>query len=621
MKRKLLLAALVVAGAVGFKAQAQMSDVTNTYITNAGFETDEAASALNGSQQNTPTGWTISPSSLSNTQWGTANSSTTIQGFATTESPTEGNNYFYFRDNWQNGTDIRVSQNSKAEVPAGNYVIYVDVFTYSSNATQPVYTFTVSDGTTSYVTGNIAANKNAWVTYYFHFKLDAAATLTFSANMTPKAAAGGKHDWLLLDNIKLLKADNPATPVADNTADLYLYNEATAQYLSAGHDWGTHATVDNYGYEVKATLNNGTYTLNTQQHNAYLGSNLYMDGAAANWLFLETEEGSGKYYMTSDGVNYMTSNGAGENVINATTPTAASVWTIVSKADRKSALSSATIANPANATFLIADANFSRNVTSSVWNGTSNNAENKPNLNLAGGNNDNMCAESYRATFSINQTLTDMPIGVYALKAQGFYRREASGNENLPYFYIADQKGTFSAITGSENSMASASTSFSAGSYTINPIYYRLDAVGDIEVGAKLEENQNLWSIWDNFQLQYFGNVTIAEVKLAAFVNAYNEAMGEAQAFTEESMYADAWTALQTAITNNTLDLNDASLTENDLTTATANLEAANTAATAAVNVKTTYDTAVSTINGGTNVDLTSLIVNNGFEQGNTCYL
>ena len=116
--------------------------------------------------------------------------------------------------------------------------------------------------------------------------------------------------------------------------------------------------------------------------------------------------------------------------------------------------------------------------------------------------------------------------------------------------------------------------------------------------------------------MTYYGSeeLTVAAIELAASIKSYNAAMGEATAFTEASMFADAWTALQDAITDNTLDLNDPTLTESALTTATANLVAANTAATAAVNAKTTYDTAVTTIAGETNVDLTSLIVNPSFE-------
>ena len=593
-------------------AWAQMTDVTTTYITNAGFETDEAASDLTGgSTQNTPTGWTISPSPLSNTQWGTANSSTKIQGNSTSQAPSAGDKYFYFRDNWNTDQNISVSQASKAELPAGNYIIYVDVFTYSSNATQPVYSFTVKNGETSIVNGTITANAKEWRSYYYHFKLDAAATLTFSANMTPKAAASGCHDWMLLDNIRLLKANSPQTPIANNTTDLYFKNEKTGQYLSAGHSWGTHATVDNYGYEVTATVSEGVYQLKTQQYNKYLGG-LYMDAGAVDWLFLGTGE-SGKYYLTQDGYNYMTSNGAGAELVNVTSPTDASVWTIISKADRKTALSSATIDVPGDATFLIADANFSRNTTKSVWNGTSKTSDDKTNLNLGGGNNDNFCAESFHAHFSIHQNLTGMPTGVYGLTAQGFYRQDGSGAD-LPYFYLNTEKETFPAKTGSENSMSDASTSFSAGLYTTEPIYVRVED-GNIELGAKLEDNFDLWCIWDNFQLKYYGNVTIAAVKMKASVDAYNAAMTEAQAFTEASMWADGWTALQSAITTNTLDLNDPSLTEEALTTATSNLVTANAAATASVNSKTTYNTAVTTIDGGTNVNLTSLIVNPSFES------
>lgn len=590
-----------------------MTDVTDTYLTNAGFETDVAVSDLT-SATNNPTGWTVSPTDKSYTQWGTANSSTTIQGNSTSQAPSAGDNYFYFRNNWNNNVTFSISQDSKAQIPAGQYIIYVDAYTYSSNSTQPAYTFTVENGSTTYVNGSLTANTKAWTTYYYHFNLTEDATLTFKATITPKSEAGSKNNWLLLDNIRLLKADNPQTPVANNTTDLYLRNEATGLYLSAGQTWGTHATVDNYGQEITAGLNNGVYTLKTQQYDKYVGG-LYMDSGSANWLFLEAE--TGKYYLTQDGYNYMTSNGAGAEVINVTSPTANSVWTIVSKADRKTALSSASVDTPINATFLLPDPNFGRNnVAYSNWTWTFPNGENKDNA----GNNDNFVVECYHKQFTFKTTLAagTAPAGVYGLTAQGFYRQDGSDNDNLPVFFANNEEQTFPARTGSEGSMNAASTSFSSGLYTIDPIFVRIEDTDAFEVGAKLATNEALWCIWDNFQLTYYGDVTIAAVKMKASVDAYNAAMTEAQAFTESSMFAADWSTLQAAITANTLDLNDPGLTESALTTATANLVAANTAATAAVNAKTTYDTAVSTISGGTNIELTSLITNPGFETGNT---
>ena len=605
-------------------AMAQFTDVTSTYITNASFESDGNSDA--SSANLTITGWTETQSSA-----GSYNDTQTrdkdtdnASAFGTKITPAEGTYYLFYRHGWNGdaGTTATLKSNLVSTLPAG---IYRLEFKYqqsynedSSSKTTTRIKFAAKNKSTSAEIGSVTtanATKNAtfandgWSISSFVFYVDGTTDVDIEFTLY---SGGQKRSDFLLDDVRLLKADYPATPIANNTADLYLKNEKTAQFLSAGQSWGTQAICDNYGQEVTATLSEGKYTLKTQQYNKYLGSNLYLDnGTAANWLFLETFSGSGKYYMTLDGTNYVTSNGEGNALITETSPTDASVWTIVSKADRKSALSSATIETPGDATFLIGDANFGRNCINTPW------TIEASNKNLSGGNNTNNCAESFHSVFTLSQTLSSMPVGVYGLTAQGFYRQDGSDNENLPYFYIADQKGTFPLKTGSEDNMSDASVSFTAGNYTIDPIYYRLDAEGNLTLGAKLETNTNLWCIWDNFQLKYYGDVTVAAVKMKASVDAYNAAMAEATAFTEGSMFADAWTTLQSAITANTVNLNDPDLTEETLTTATANLVAANTAATAAVNTKTVYDNAVALVDGKTNVDLTSLVSNASFEDGN----
>lgn len=627
-KLKLFMVACALMGAG--QAWAQWTDVTSTYITNPSFESNGNSAASSGNL--TITGWTETQSSagsFNDTQTRDA-STASSSAFGSNITPADGTYYLFYRHGWNGdaGTTATFTNTSKTVLPAGVYCIefmYQQSYSEDSNSkTNTRIKFAaknsgseVASVTTGNATKNASFTNDGWNKSYFIFNLEEAATIDFEFTLY---SGGQKRSDFLLDGIRLLKADNPATPVDNNTANLYLYNEKEGQYLSAGQNWGTQAICDNYGQEVTATLNNGFYTLKTQQYdNKYLGSDFYLDnGTGAKLLFLETAESSGKYYITADGVNYLTSNGAGEALLkNVTTPTDASVWTIVSKADRKTALSSATIDNPGNATFLIGDANFSRNCLQTPWTMT---ASNK---NLSGGEDGNggignHCAESWHSTFTLSQTLSSMPVGVYGLVAQGFYRQDGSDNDHLPYFYIADQTGTFPVRTGSEDSMTKASASFTAGSYTIDPIYYRLDAAGNITLGAKLETNTSLWCVFDNFQLYYYGDVTVAQVRLKAYIDAYNAAMEEAEAFTEESMFASDWSTLQTAISNNTLDLDDPALTESDLTTATANLVAANTAATAAVAAKTTYDAAVTLIDGGTNVDLTSLIVNPGFESGNT---
>ena len=202
---KLFLALLALVG-VNLTANAQ-TDVTTKYITNPSFETDEAASDLRSAQNNL-TGWTLSSSSgTSNTQWGTANASTTIQGYATSFAPSEGSNYFYLRCNWQSGTTLSLAQTT-SELSTGVYLISFDAVTYSSNGTQPTYTFKVNDGTNNLVSGTMTANKTSWSNYSYSFTLTSASAVTLTAAMKPGAAAGGKHDWMLIDNVKLQYFEN-----------------------------------------------------------------------------------------------------------------------------------------------------------------------------------------------------------------------------------------------------------------------------------------------------------------------------------------------------------------------------------------------------------------------------
>lgn len=630
-KLKLLLAfcALLIGWS---NASAQITDVTSTYITNPSFDlgTDGTPKST-GKSFVAPYSWTPTDMPSSGTHnfsilSASETSDTSPSGFGTTVAPSNGDYYYFARHSWASSLTTILTQTSKAALPVGKYLLTIDykIAKSSGNLTPNGYlTLQAKQGGISLNSRNstISASQNntyfntaAWSTLLVPFEVTSEGNVDFiiTFNFNP-TSANIPQEAIIIDNVRLNK--NYVQPVADNTTDLYFKNETTGQFLSAGHTWGTHASVDNYGQEITATLSDGVYKLKTQQYNAYVGG-LYMDSGSANeWAFLETSSGSGKYYMTQNGTNFMTSNGAGAELVNVTSPTDASVWTIVSKADRKAAaMSSATIDSPSDVTFLIADANFNRNAISSVWNGTSKTSDDKTNLNLAGGNNDNMCAESLHATFSISQTLNELSDGVYGLTAQGFYRQDGTDNDHLPYFYLGDEKATFPIRTGSENNMSSASTSFSAGLYTIDPIYVRVED-GSVALGAKLtDENYNLWCIWDNFQLKYYGDVTVAAVKMKASVDAYNAAMNEAKAFTESSMQASDWTALQGAITSNTLDLNDPSLTESALNTATSNLIAANAAATVAV----TYKSVITTINGGTNVDLTSFIDNPSFESNGT---
>lgn len=214
-----------------------------------------------------------------------------------------------------------------------------------------------------------------------------------------------------------------------------------------------------------------------------------------------------------------------------------SYWKLVSQENRIADLASATADNPKDATFLILNPNFSRNATNSAW------TMQAGNQNLQGGTNENKCAESYHSEFNLSQVVSGAPAGNYGLTAQGFYRQDGEDTEHLPVIFVNEGTSTFGPLTGSENNMDQASTSFLAGEYAIAEATGV--STGELTVGAKLEGNTTLWCIWDNFQLKYYGPIS----DLGPFIEAYEKALAEAQALlnTEETCSKNSLASLRAA--------------------------------------------------------------------------
>ena len=116
----------------------------------------------------------------------------------------------------------------------------------------------------------------------------------------------------------------------------------------------------------------------------------------------------------------------------------------------------------------------------------------------------NNCAESYHSPFTISQTLTDAPVGTYALTAQGFYRQDESKIEQPPVFFLGDETTPFPVSAGSESSTSDASVSFTANRYIIKPILFYYDGNAPLMLGIR-STAKTQWAVWDNFQLQYLG--------------------------------------------------------------------------------------------------------------------
>lgn len=144
------------------------------------------------------------------------------------------------------------------------------------------------------------------------------------------------------------------------------------------------------------------------------------------------------------------------------------------------------------------------------------------------------CGEFYQKTYTMSQSLSKMPAGVYELKAQGFQRPGSStdvyaawtaGNDDVTaYLFLgaastklcnimvdAQSKklgGTESTVaTGVyiPNNMQAASIYFGKGLYE-NAVRDTLTSQGTLKLGLKCtESNSYYWTIFDNFRLYYYG--------------------------------------------------------------------------------------------------------------------
>lgn len=333
-----------------------------------------------------------------------------------------------------------------------------------------------------------------------------------------------------------------AEPMLDGK--YYLANVESGRFWGAGNNWGTQASLlEHPDYVTLIPNEDGTYKMESQVSNggtAYYFNGDYMDNGSPVSLTISKTEGG--YTIANGDILYGydgTSTVLGKGVSGD-----AALWVIYSEEDMAAMLAAATVDAPVDATYLITDANFGRNNRySGAW------TFEASNKNISGGNNANNNAESYHSVFTLSQTLDDVPNGVYALSAQGFYRQDGSDTENLPYFFLNDGTVTFPVRTGSENSMSAASVSFTNGLYTVEPIIVKVED-GTITLGAKLEVNTNLWCIWDNFVLYYYGaDATIDEVAALANVDAYLAALEAAEAVDQDAAIAPAaLEALQTAL-------------------------------------------------------------------------
>ena len=346
---------------------------------------------------------------------------------------------------------------------------------------------------------------------------------------------------IMISSIEITPAG--AEPVFADFEDgkYYLVNVATTMAWGCGNAWGTQASlVKHPEYLVLHKQENGTYIMETQASNGgdsyYFGGDQgeYMDGkpeaAVALSFILGEELGTDMndnpvyaYYITSDSTNFYGWDGENTKLANKLAAgDENAMWLVIPHERAIEALAEATEDDPMDATFLLLDPNFSRNNRNQgAWTGDTFGV---------GGDNTNTNAEKWGGnsqTFDISQTV-DVPNGKYKISWNGFYRYNNTGDNTNDIAIAAHADGTevinsFVYVNGKDYALTSiadetaaaalsalpfsqteASAAFAQGLYAQSAEVIVTD--GKLTIGIKKTEHLGTdWTVWDNFELEYYG--------------------------------------------------------------------------------------------------------------------
>ncbi len=367
-----------------------------------------------------------------------------------------------------------------------------------------------------------------------------------SDDLTAPAASGLLYTlaegW---DNPTVTVSIYGATAASFENGKYLFKNVGSGKYLGPGTNYGTRASLlAQSHFNTLQKVSDGVFKIESQVSNGgnnyFLGlnsaSDMYLDNSGKNVTITKLD--NGKYVLSFDGEStFIGFDGTNKYTVHNLTDYSANnaQWTIVSYED---ALAGATDQNPIDATFMILDQNFDRNHrSSSAW------TMEASNKNLCGGKEENKCAESWKASFTLSQTIT-VPNGYYKIRAQAACWEYDVTGADYPVVYADEVSTPFKKMTDDSGGMDGFSTRFANGEYFTD--WSDMLTVTDkkIVVGVK-GTRTNTWCIWDNIQLMYYG-----PIDLSGFAIALADAVAAAQA-TNGTIPTACYNAIETVVNEN----------------------------------------------------------------------
>lgn len=350
----------------------------------------------------------------------------------------------------------------------------------------------------------------------------------------------------------------------------FLYNVGAQKFINNGdpkENWGTNAYLQSgFGLDFQLEASGGAYKLDSKLTNGdshYLATSLWCDAAATDWTFTAVE-GQTNTYTIENGGSYLVATDKLDDIeCKASTNDNKSWWKLVSLDDFKAAMQAKTYSatDPMDVSVFIQGRSFARNDGNRTGKWTI--EHNGGNWTWIGGaENKYYGNESWNNTFSVSQTIENLPEGTYEVRCSGFGTNGTTyifGNNTSKAIQTdnttshGNSKDAKWKAIHEDNAFAGQST----GTFTIGD--------GKLTLGVKRETNQSAdWAIWDEFRLYYYG------LDLSEFETTLNAAIQAAEAI-EGTIPAAAYNQLAAIVTENHKTYTTAA----DYTTATNEIVAA----------------------------------------------
>lgn len=263
--------------AMSAQATFAQKDVTSTYLTNAGFETDAA------DDQNAviPTGWTQAQATGDYTSAKVINNTTTPNnslniGNGVTQGAAEGEKYLYMRTNW--GTGVLELTQTMSALPAGHYTLKADVLQPYTTTGMPTFTLGVSGAAEA--STSVKSEAPIWRTVSVEF--DVATEGDVIVSLLQNTGTGANAGCLTcVDNIRLLQGEASETTdveyVTPSNTDFtsYITNASleTATdgtvYMTQGNAWNNKTPK---GWSIARTGGTGGFNATTNTKDAKTGN-------------------------------------------------------------------------------------------------------------------------------------------------------------------------------------------------------------------------------------------------------------------------------------------------------------------------------------------------------------